>query len=276
MNWKTYKSMLMPDSDPREKILLTAECRRALFSAHKSAILLRYTTDFDTASDSKWYYCIKDSAFDMEALKSKRRNVIKKGIANFTVREINLMNYVDQFHVLLNDAFQAYTNPPTWSYERCKHQCEEMCIRESSVVFGAFPNGEDKLVGYLWLDIQGRCIHMIAQHVMRDYEKAGCNAAIDHAMCVWYTQEYYPRGYYLCDGEKAIIHETSFQDYLIKYFGFRYAPCNLHVYLNPRYAWLVKMALAALPLYGWLLSKCKPNLYKNLVGIQKLRGMSVK
>ena len=33
-----------------------------------------------------------------------------------------------------------------------------------------------------------------------------------------------PRGgYYLCDGQRNIRHQTNFQEFLVKYFGFRYA-----------------------------------------------------
>ena len=36
-------------------------------------------------------------------------------------------------------------------------------------------------------------------------------------------------GYYIDDGSRTIRHETAFQDYLEKYFGFRKAYCKLHV-----------------------------------------------
>ena len=48
-------------------------------------------------------------------------------------------------------------------------------------------------------------------------------------------------GKYICDGARSISHETNFQDYLEKYFGFRKAYCKLHIAYNPRVKWIVKM-----------------------------------
>lgn len=35
--------------------------------------------------------------------------------------------------------------------------------------------------------------------------------------------------FYIVDGERNILHETAFQNYLEKYFGFRKAYCKLHI-----------------------------------------------
>jgi len=274
MKWKYYKMMLLPDSDPKEELTVTAEDRKALFRQYKKALLIRYTTEFDRTTDSRWYYCIKDTTYDLDLLKSKRRNVVKKAIANFDVRQITLTDYVDQFHALLNDAFQAYEKPVVFPYEYSQGQCRGISERKTSFVLGAFPKGSTELVGYLWLDIVGKSICLIEQHVMRAYEKAGCNTALDHALCELYTQKYYPEGYYLSDGERNVTHETAFHDFLIKYFGFRLAPCKLNVYFNPKLAWVIKPAIKLLPVYGGLLKKVTPDLYTKISGVRKLWELS--
>ncbi len=38
----------------------------------------------------------------------------------------------------------------------------------------------------------------------------------------------------MLDGERSIYHQTNFQSYLEKYFGFRKAYCRLHLKFNPR------------------------------------------
>ena len=35
--------------------------------------------------------------------------------------------------------------------------------------------------------------------------------------------------FYICDGEGNVLHQTAFQDYLEKYFGFRKAYCTLNL-----------------------------------------------
>ena len=45
---------------------------------------------------------------------------------------------------------------------------------------------------------------------------------------------------YVCDGARNINHETAYQDYLEKYFGFRKAYCKLNIAYNPKIGWIVK------------------------------------
>ena len=52
-------------------------------------LLARWTSDWDCGYETEWWYCIKDTPFDISTLKSKRRYEINKGNKNFEVREIN-------------------------------------------------------------------------------------------------------------------------------------------------------------------------------------------
>lgn len=54
------------------------------------------------------------------------------------------------------------------------------------------------------------------------------NAATVYGILNYYKDEL-KNGCYICDGEKPINHQTHFQDYLEKYFGFRKAYCKLNV-----------------------------------------------
>ena len=59
-------------------------------------------------------------------------------------------------------------------------------------------------------------------------EKKQLNAALVYGLLDYYGKEL-AQGRYIVDGERSILHETLFQDYLEKYFGFRKAFCRLHV-----------------------------------------------
>jgi len=41
------------------------------------------------------------------------------------------------------------------------------------------------------------------------------------------------QGCFICDGSRSVNHETHFQDYLEKYFGFRKAYCKLNLVYLP-------------------------------------------
>ena len=72
-----------------------------------------------------------------------------------------------------------------------------------------------------------------------------------------------------CDGARSFRHQTIFQDYLEKYFGFRKAYCRLHI----KYKWYINIAVKLLyPLHG-LLTKSKNRMLWNaasLISMDKL------
>ena len=71
-----------------------------------------------------------------------------------------------------------------------------------------------------------------------EYEKYQVNAALVYRFLLDFDDEL-SNGKYICDGSRNIMHETGFQDYLIKYFGFRKAYCKLHLIISPKIKWLV-------------------------------------
>ena len=73
-----------------------------------------------------------------------------------------------------------------------------------------------------------------------EYEKYALNAALVEKVVSHY-QDFLTNCGVICDEARSINHETAFQDYLEKYFGFRKAYCKLHVAYNPRVKWLIKL-----------------------------------
>ncbi|MEA4964573.1 MAG: hypothetical protein VB055_01965 [Oscillospiraceae bacterium] len=269
--WKYYNHMILPNTEPKtEQESLTKEQTKALFRLYKKAFCIRYTTEFDKFESAAWWYCIKDSRFDINAVKSKRRCVINKGIRNFTVRCVDPREHIDDFYYLINDANQGYDNPVTMTYEQAENKCVSLSTSSNSFVLGAFDADVGKLVGYLWCQANGKCISLIEQHCIREYERLECNAALLNGLCEVYNDRYYEQGYYLCDGERNIAHDTEFQAYLIKYFGFRYAYCRLHVVYRPCYRWCFRA------LFTWckwllpLIEKVTPSVTVQINALKKM------
>ena len=160
-------------------------------------------------------------------MKAKRRYEINKGRKNFCVKEINPLDYEKELFLIQKTAYSIYP-------EKYRPVVEEQSFVQNlhnwngHVVLGAFYRESNELVGYsLVYEREDRCIDFIAQKVMPDYEKFAINAALvdgvlekfNNALC---------EGKFLCDGSRNTNHETFFQDYLEKYFGFRKAYCKLH------------------------------------------------
>ena len=75
------------------------------------------------------------------------------------------------------------------------------------------------------------------------------------------------KGFYINDGASSIRHETAFQDYLEKYFGFRKAYCTLHL----KYRWYVAVVINVLKPFEEVLLKFDNNKWIHQInGIYKM------
>lgn len=72
-------------------------------------------------------------------------------------------------------------------------------------------------------------------------ERLGVNAAIVCKILENHS-EFLRVGGYICDGARSVQHETAFQEYLEKYFGFRKAYCHLNIIYNPKYSYIIRIA----------------------------------
>ena len=77
-----------------------------------------------------------------------------------------------------------------------------------------------------------KVLHFQVLKTRPDSEKLAVNAAIVDKILRDFQQKL-EQGYFICDGERSVFHETAFQDYLEKYFGFRKAYCKLSIAYNP-------------------------------------------
>ena len=71
-------------------------------------------------------------------------------------------------------------------------------------------------------------INFAVLRVKPELEHNGINAVlVNSILCD--NNDFINNGGYICDGARNINHETNFQGYLEKYFGFRKAYCKLHI-----------------------------------------------
>lgn len=89
--------------------------------------------------------------------------------------------------------------------------------------------------------VQDTYVELQVQRVNPEFEKFQINAALVHYLLEDHKEKLAQDSFYILDGARSINHETAFQDYLEKYFGFRKAYCKLHIAYNPKIKWLVKL-----------------------------------
>lgn len=203
-------------------------------------LLARWTTEFDCGYETNWWYVIKNSPFDINALKAKRRYEINKGIKNFDVRVIEPGKYAEDMYHVQVAAFSEY--PVKYRPKVIKEDFIKWLKHLTTrTVFGAFFKETNELAGYAMLtEVKNDYIGFDILKTNPEFERYGVNAAIVEKILFHYA-DFLKRGGIICDGARSVNHETKFQDYLEKYFEFRKAYCKLHIRYNPKIKLLIKL-----------------------------------
>ena len=107
--WKYYNHAAIPITPPHIKPDTRPLADGTIWKMSQGTPLFAcYTSDFDFPQPTNWWYVIKDTPFDISALKAKRRYEINKGIKNFVVKKIDPIDYKEEIYEVQVAAFSAY------------------------------------------------------------------------------------------------------------------------------------------------------------------------
>ena len=257
--WEYYNHALVPTTAPhiepdtswmrdRKKWKELAEGRCPLFA--------RWTTDFDCQENTEWWCLVKDSPFDIMSLKSNRRSLITRGLKRVDVKVIIPADYAEQMANVLIKAWKSYDASYQEGDDK-KNLTEEFLklTKEklgNSEYLGAFLKDTDTLIGYSIYNLYDDWIEYSVVKTDPDYLNTQVNAAL-----AYYGLERYmkPGIRYIMGGWRTMVHETNYQDYLLKNFGYRKAYCRLHI----QYRTWVGMIVHALYPFRDLIKKFSQN-----------------
>ena len=105
---------------------------------------------------------------------------------------------------------------------------KEIVKWNEDIVYGGFNRETNELCGFAYLKECPKHLEFRVLRVNPKTERNGINAAMVNGI-LEDNNSRLGKNFYIVDGERAIRHETAFQDYLEKYFGFRKAYCKLHI-----------------------------------------------
>lgn len=239
--WKYYNRGAIPTTPPHlPPDLLPVEDGRIWRVGNRRPWLARWTEDFDCGEETAFWYVIKDTPFDVATLKAKRRYEITRGQRYFDVKEIDPNAYKEDLYEIVKAAWEAYPAAyrPTLDRQRF---IDGVASWRYYKVYGAFSRETGVLSAYALLRREGRYIDFYNLKARPEAEPFGVNAALIAALLAD-QRVFLEEGGYICDGARNVSHETAFQDYLEKYFGFRKAYCRLRV----RYRWPIGWAVCLL------------------------------
>lgn len=230
MMWKVYQKALLPASLPPYDENLGGELTK-LLKSHK-CYFARFITEFDYKKETEWYWLIKDSPLDISLLKANRRAIITKGLKYFTVEIINPINYKRELFDVLEGSLVDYPKKYRAHFALTRfYSIVDEWVEKGWDCFGAFDKETNKLCGYALAYKKGEYAEYMVVKTLPESQKKQINAAIAYHICEKYLTEEQVKILYA--GERNIRHETNYQDYLIKNFGFRLAYCKLNIIYLP-------------------------------------------
>lgn len=240
--WKYYNHAMVSLTAPHEQVDMQPLLSGAIWKNSNKPLLARWTTEFDCGVETEWWYVIKDTPFHLTEVKAKRRYEINKGNKNFTVRKLEtemLKEYAEELCDVHIAALSSYPKKHRTQVDRTIFVKNIYDRWNNNLIYGAFDKETEKLCGYALLTVSEHHVNFNILKARSEYEKRGLNAAIVYQILEDFQGEL-KSGFYISDGERNISHETAFQDYLEKYFGFRKAYCKLHIQYRKPIGLLVK------------------------------------
>lgn len=279
-DWLYYNHAVIPATAPHETpSLIPIEDGSIWRIDGKHPVMVRYTTDWDCGYDTGWWYVIKDSPFDISLLKTKRRYEITKAMRFFVVKEIKPVEYAEALSKVQEQAFSAY--PPKYrpkfdkqAFMRTVETRDKQVAANKGKLFGAFDRQTSQLVGFSFVDVHSTWINFAAQRTCPNFEKNGLNAALVYEILETFKDKI-SKNFYICDGARNTKHETHFQNYLEKYFGFRKCYCKLKLVYSPSCRMLIAFLFPLRRIFTLLSSYIAPfHLVSSVLKMEEIARLS--
>jgi len=241
--WKYYNHAAVPSTAPHLEVNIEPIRNGSVWRINrKKPLFARWTSNFDIGKETQWWFIICDRPFDISLLNSKKRNVVNNGIKNCYVKVLNPLEHEYDLFCLYNEAQSSYSskNQQFVSKSFFHNYLLSIVNNPSAFFYCCFLKDNDYLVGYsVVVEGDGFC-ELKSQKSRPSFEKYQVNAALVYSIMKAYEEKLKEK-YYICDGARNINHETHFQDYLEKYFGFRKAYCYLHIKYRFPFSTIIKI-----------------------------------
>jgi len=176
--WRYYNHAVIPTTAPHEEPNMEPINDGFIWKIEgRTPLLARWTTEFDCGYETNWWYVIKDTPFDINALKAKRRYEINKGNKNFYVKEINPSEWVENIYDVTVAAYATYPQSyrPNISHDQFVSNVKAWSFYK---VYGAFSVIDGLLCGYACLKKSKTYIDFCMMKAIPSQEHLGLNAAM--------------------------------------------------------------------------------------------------
>lgn len=251
--WEYYNHALVPTLPPHidpDISWMKDSDRWKEYAGGKMPLFARWVSDFDCSEETEWWCIIKDTPFDIMSLKSNRRSLITRGLKRVDVKVIIPADYAEQMSNILVKEWKYYDDSYEEGNDRQKltDDFKKLTMKNlgNAEYLGAFLRDTDTMIGYAIYNLFDDWIEYSVVKTDPEYLNTQVNAALAYFGVERYMR---PGIKYIHGGWRTMIHESNYQEYLMKNFGFRKAYCKLHIQYRP----LMQIAVNVLyPLRGMI------------------------
>lgn len=251
--WEYYNHALVPTLPPHidpDISWMKDSDRWKEYAGGKMPLFARWVSDFDCSEETEWWCIIKDTPFDIMSLKSNRRSLITRGLKRVDVKVIIPADYAEQMSNILVKEWKYYDDSYGEVNDRQKltDDFKKLTMKNlgNAEYLGAFLKDTNTMIGYAIYNLFDDWIEYSVVKTDPEYLNTQVNAALAYFGVERYMR---PGIKYIHGGWRTMIHESNYQEYLMKNFGFRKAYCKLHIQYRP----LMQLAVNVLyPLRGMI------------------------
>ncbi len=241
----------------------------------RNTFFASYITEFDCKENTDWWFTIKDDSYDLSKLNSHdRRNVISYKKKCFA-KKIIPIEYTEKLFDCYQKSFNAYPlkyRPTHFSFEDFKENLKRWS-NPNSLVYACFLNETDDIIGFSIVQICGNSFQMDMQKTDPEYENCRSSAALMDIMLNEYNEiKKENSNFYVSNGTRSIKHQTNFNLYLEKYFGFRKAYAKLRIV----YKFPIGIIVAILKPFMFLLKNSRNPFLYNVYCVLKMDSFKYK
>lgn len=215
-------------------------------NSKQKAFFAQYITAFDVEEHTEWWFTIKDDEYDLSKLKSKRRYEITKARKFCYAKRINAKDYTSELYECYKKSFSVYPEkyrPQNISFENFLSFVEDWDDSRKFRLYAVFNLETKLLIGFLLVEIKGKFIKLVIQKTIPEYEHYNSNALLVDCFLNEWNEKLKERSVIITNGSRSIKHETNFNAYLEKYFGFRKAYAKLRVVYRFPFGIIVKLLI---------------------------------
>ena len=205
----------------------------------QGGLLVRNTFDFDSLSETTFWYIIKDHFGDLEELSPRVRNKIRHGQQSFDYKLIDPSLLKEKGYPIMADTYANYAVKDRTMNEAI---FKEYLLQYDFDYWGVFEKGSDELVGFCLVRLWNDSCEYDLSGMMNRYKHNGSYPyyGLYHTLNRHYLQE--RRFKYVSDGSRSITEHSHVHEYLIQNFGFRKAYCQLKIH----YPWWMRLVVKML------------------------------